>query len=67
MSSTEFKVPVQNSDAADYTPITTLPEHLEQYAKISADLREKMTPVMKMILELTDKSVLRCAARPDLV
>ncbi len=42
-----------------------LPDHLEQYQKISADLRHKMTPVMKAILELTDKTALRSAALPQ--
>jgi hypothetical protein len=63
--SSHFKVPHQESDSVNFTPTTKLPEHLDQYAKISADLRNKMTPVMKAILELTDKTALRSAALPQ--
>ncbi len=63
--SSQFKVPVSDSDATNFKPVTKLPEHLDMYAKVSADLREKMTPVMKMILELTDKTALRSAALPQ--
>lgn len=61
----QFSVPHEDSDANDFKPTTKLPEHLNQYAKISADLRSKMTPVMKAILELTDKTALRSAALPQ--
>jgi hypothetical protein len=63
--SSHFSVPHPDSDASTFKPITELPDHLDQYAKISSDLRHKMTPVMKAILELTDKTVLRCAALPQ--
>ncbi len=63
--STQFKVPHEDSDGNDFTPSTKLPEELTRYAKMSADLREKMTPVMKAILELTDKTALRSAALPQ--
>jgi hypothetical protein len=63
--SSHFSVPHQESDAANFSPLTKLPEHLDQYAKISSDLRNKMTPVMKAILELTDKTALRSAAMPQ--
>ncbi len=63
--SSEFNVPVQNSDTSNFVPITKLPEHLDQYLKIGTDLREKMNPVMKTLLDLTDKMVLRSAALPQ--
>jgi hypothetical protein len=43
-----------------------LPDHLDQYAKISAELRQKMNPALQAILELTDKTALRCAAVPEM-
>ncbi|MEZ0209279.1 MAG: hypothetical protein ACAH17_03840 [Candidatus Paceibacterota bacterium] len=62
--STQFTVPHENSDANNFTPSTHLPEELTRYAKMSVDLRTKMTPVMKILLELTDKTALRSAALP---
>lgn len=58
-------VPHQESDSATFRPMTKLPEHLEQYNKISSELRMKMTPVMQAVLELTDKMALRSAALPQ--
>ena len=63
--SSHFSVPHQNSEEDTFKPSMKLPDHLEQYQKISADLRHKMTPVMKAILELTDKTALRSAALPQ--
>jgi hypothetical protein len=63
--SSQFKVPVQESDATNFKPVTKLPEHLDKYAHLSLKLREKMTPVMKILLELTDKTALRSAAMPQ--
>lgn len=61
----QFSVPHEDTDANDFKPVTKLPEHLSQYAKISIDLRNKMNPVMKAVLELTDKTALRSAALPQ--
>ncbi len=63
--SSQFIVPEQNSDANDFKLSTTLPEHLEQYSKLSKELRDQMTPVMKALLELTDMTALRSAALPQ--
>lgn len=63
--SSHFSVPHQNSDEDAFKPSMKLPDHLEHYQQISADLRQKMTPVMKAVLELTDKTVLRSAAMPQ--
>lgn len=62
--SSQFIVPEQNSDSNNFKLSTTLPEHLDQYSKISKDLREQMSPVMKTLLELTDMTALRSAALP---
>lgn len=61
----EFNVPTPDSDSSTFIPTMKLPEHLDQYAKISSGLRHKMDPVMKKILELTDKTALRSAALPQ--
>ncbi len=62
--SPQFLVPQQNSEEASFKPSIKLPDNLERFQKVSADLRHKMTPVMKAILELTDKTALRSAAKP---
>ncbi len=64
-NSSQFNVPVQDSDANNFKPTTKLPEHLDKYANLSLRLRDKMTPVMKVLLELTDKTALRSAAMPQ--
>jgi hypothetical protein len=63
--STQFTVPHEDSDTNNFVPSTKLPEELTRYAQMSIDLREKMTPVMKALLELTDKTALRSAALPQ--
>lgn len=62
---TQFTVPHEDSDASTFTPSTKLPEELSRYAEMSINLREKMNPVMKALLELTDKTALRSAALPQ--
>lgn len=62
---TQFHVPHEDSDANNFTPSIKLPEQLTRYAQLSAELRHKMTPVMKALLELTDKTALRSAALPQ--
>lgn len=63
--STQFQVPHEDSDASNFIPSTKLPEELSRYAQMSVNLRAKMDPVMKTILELTDKTALRSAALPQ--
>lgn len=63
--SSHFNVPRQETDAANFLPHTELPAHLAQYEKIAKTLRAQMTPVMKAVLELTDKTALRSAALPQ--
>jgi hypothetical protein len=65
LKSSQFNVPIQESDAANFTPVTKLPEHLDKYAHLSVKIREKMTPALKVLLELTDKTALRSAAMPQ--
>lgn len=62
--SSHFSVPRQGSDESDFMPILKLPEHLDELSNISKKLRAEMTPVMKAIIELTDKMALRSAALP---
>lgn len=61
----EFKVPVSSSDTSNFTPMTKLPQHLDEFAHLSLALRAKMTPIMQTLLELTDKTALRSAAIPQ--
>jgi hypothetical protein len=63
--SSQFSVPHEDSDALTFVPLTKLPDHLERRLELARDLRNQMTPVMKAILELMDKSTLRSAARPQ--
>lgn len=63
--SPHFSAPHEETDSATFKPTTNLPAHLEQYQKISAELRHKMTPVMQAVLALTDKASLRPAAIPQ--
>ena len=58
-------VPHQDTDGSSFKPRTALPEQLARYQELSADLREKMDPIMKRILSLTDKTALRSAALPQ--
>lgn len=62
--SSHFNVPRIETDALTFHPRTELPAHLAQYEKIANNLRANMTPVMKAVLELTDKTALRSAALP---
>ena len=63
--SSHFNVPNLETDSVTFHPSIKLPEHLQQYEAISKDLRAQMTPVMRAILELTDKATLRSAALPE--
>lgn len=65
MSNFEFKVPVPETDDSSFHPPTKLPEHLDEFAKMSEELRHKMTPVLQRILALTDKTALRSASLPQ--
>jgi hypothetical protein len=64
-NNSQFSVPIVDSDADAFTPSTHLPDHLMEYATLSKQLREKMTPVLKETLELMDKIALRSAALPQ--
>lgn len=63
--SSHFKVPHTSTDTSDFLPVTKLPEHLAHYERSAEKLREKMTPALKLILGLTDKTALRSAALPQ--
>lgn len=63
--SPHISVPHSDSDASNFTPITTLPETLNNYAHLSQELRETMTDGLKLALSLTDKMALRSAALPQ--
>jgi hypothetical protein len=63
--SSQFKVPHTDTDSNAFVPVTNLPAHLVKYEKIAEDLRKHMTPVMRLALNLTDKTALRSAALPQ--
>ncbi|MFA6608709.1 MAG: hypothetical protein WCT07_02260 [Candidatus Paceibacterota bacterium] len=61
-SSPLFNAPKPTTDEKEFTPLKNLPEHLMEYQKVAKETRDKMTPVMSAILQLTDKMALRGAA-----
>lgn len=63
--SSHFNVPHADTDTNAFVPSTNLPAHLAEYEKIAISLRSKMTPVMQVALELTDRTALRSAALPQ--
>lgn len=63
--SSHFNVPHTDTDTNAFVPSTKLPAHLAEYEKTARDLRAKMIPIMRTILELTDRTALRSAALPQ--
>lgn len=54
-----FNAPKPATNDKEFTPPKNLPEHLEEFAKISRESREKMSSPLSSILALTDLMALR--------
>lgn len=59
-----FSVPNKGSEGPDFEAFTKLPEHLDELFKISNELGATMNPVMRAVIDYTNKMALRSAAQP---